>query len=63
MIVPLLEEVLVVEKRLMLREEVRVTKRRNETHRPQTVTLRKEDVKVEKLEPGAGGNGTGVARD
>jgi len=62
MIVPLLEEVLVVEKRLMLREEVRVTKRRNETHRPQTITLRKEDVKVERIEPGAGDNGTEVAR-
>ena len=63
MIVPLLEEVLVVEKRLMVREELRVTKRRTETHQPQTVTLRKEDVKVERLAPGAGGNGTGVAGD
>lgn len=63
MIVPLLEEVLVVEKRLMLREEVRVTKRRSETHQPQTVTLRKEDVKVERIEGAAGGNGTGLARD
>jgi uncharacterized protein (TIGR02271 family) len=61
MIVPLLEEVLVVEKRLMLREEVRISKRRNETHRAQTVTLRKEDVKVERLEGEGGGNGTGVA--
>ena len=63
MIVPLLEEVLVVEKRLMVREEVRVTKRRSETHRPQTVTLRKEEVKVERLEGGVAGNGTGVAGD
>jgi len=61
MIVPLLEEVLVVEKRLMLREEVRISKRRNETHRPQTVTLRKEDVKVERLEGDEGGNGMGIA--
>jgi uncharacterized protein (TIGR02271 family) len=63
MIVPLLEEVLVVEKRLMLREEIRVTRRRNETHRPQTVTLRKEEVKVERVEPDAGGNGTGMHRE
>jgi len=62
MIVPLLEEVLVVEKRLMLREEVRISKRRNETHRPQTVTLRKEDVNVERLEGDEGGNGMGIAR-
>ena len=63
MIVPLLEEVLVVEKRLMLREEVRVTTRRTETHQPQTVTLRKEDVKVERVGPASDGNGTALARD
>jgi uncharacterized protein (TIGR02271 family) len=61
MIVPLLEEVLVIEKRLMLREEVRVTKRRTETHQPQTVTLRKEDVKVERIPAAGDGNGTAVA--
>ena len=61
MIVPLLEEVLVVEKKLMVREEVRITRRRTETHKPQTVTLRKEDVKVERVEGRAGGNGTEVA--
>jgi uncharacterized protein (TIGR02271 family) len=62
MIVPLLEEVLVVEKRMMLREEVRVTRRRKETHQPQTVTLRKEEVKVERLGPDGRDNGTGVAK-
>jgi uncharacterized protein (TIGR02271 family) len=63
MIVPLLEEVLVVEKRLMLREEVRVTKRRTETHKPRTVSLRKEDVEIERLEAGVGTAGTDVAHD
>ena len=60
-IIPLLEEVLVVEKRLMLREEVRITKRRTETRRPQNVTLRKEDVKVERVQPDTGDDGTPVA--
>lgn len=49
MIVPILEEVLVIEKRLMLKEEVRITRRRAVTHTPQTVTLRREEVEVERL--------------
>jgi uncharacterized protein (TIGR02271 family) len=48
LVIPLLEEVLVVEKRLLLKEEVRVTKRRAETHRPQRVTLRREEAVVER---------------
>lgn len=51
MIIPVLEEVLVVEKRLMLKEEVRVTRRRKTTRQPQTVNLRSEEVNVERLEP------------
>ncbi len=51
MIIPVLEEVLVVEKRLMLKEELRVTRRRVEERRPQTVTLRSEEVSVERVEP------------
>ena len=61
MIIPLLEEVLVIEKRLMVREEVRISKRRTEERRPQTVTLRKEDVKVERISTDGGGDGTPVA--
>ena len=49
MIVPVLEEVLVVEKRLMVREELRLTTRRIETHEPRTVTLRKETAHVERV--------------
>jgi uncharacterized protein (TIGR02271 family) len=48
LIVPIYEEVLYVEKRLMLREEMRVTRVRHEEHAPQTVTLRKEEVSVER---------------
>ena len=63
MIVPVLEEVLVVEKRLMLREEVRITRRRSETHRPQTVTLRKEEIKIDRIPASAAADGTAVAPD
>lgn len=50
-IVPVLEEVLVVEKRLLLKEELHITKRRTERRQPQDVTLRSERVEVERLGP------------
>lgn len=50
MIIPVLEEVLVVEKRLMLREEVRITRRRSEVQETQEVMLRSETVSVERLQ-------------
>jgi len=55
---PVVEEVLVVERRLMLKEEVRVTKRVTETHEPQTVTLRSEEVKIERVPGESGPKGT-----
>jgi uncharacterized protein (TIGR02271 family) len=48
LIIPLLEEVLFVEKRLVLREEIRVKKLRKEIHAPQQVTLRQEQVEIER---------------
>jgi uncharacterized protein (TIGR02271 family) len=45
-IIPLLEEVLVVEKRLLLREEVHIKTVRRELHNPQEITLREERVEV-----------------
>jgi uncharacterized protein (TIGR02271 family) len=45
-IVPLLEEVLVVEKRLVLREEVHIRKVHKEVHAPQEVQLREERVEI-----------------
>lgn len=50
MIVPLFEEVLVVEKRLMLKEELHITKQLVEMHKPQQVTLRTEEVTVERAD-------------
>ena len=58
-IIPLYEEVLVVEKRLVLAEELRVSKRQTERREPQTVTLRREKATVERLKP-KGEQGEGV---
>jgi uncharacterized protein (TIGR02271 family) len=49
MIIPVLEEVLVVQKRLVLKEELHVTRRRSEVRSPQRVTLRSEQAVVERL--------------
>ncbi len=49
MIVPILEEVLVVEKRLRVKEEVYITQAQTEHHEPQTVTLRTETLVEERL--------------
>jgi uncharacterized protein (TIGR02271 family) len=48
-VVPLVEEVIVTEKRLMLREEVRIRRRKFETRKPQEVTLRREQVEFEEI--------------
>ena len=48
-IISVVEEVLVVEKRWMLREEIHIRKRRTETHQPQQITLRSEEVQIERV--------------
>jgi len=50
-IIPVLEEVLVVEKRLMLKEELHITQHQEEIHQPQRIVLRTEDITVERLAP------------
>jgi len=51
LVIPVIEEVVVTEKRLVLTEEIRVT-RVHGTHRaPQSVELRKEHIDIERLEP------------
>lgn len=47
-IMPVVEEVLVLEKRWMVTEEVRIHRRRTEVRRPEQVTLRREEVRVER---------------
>jgi len=49
MIVPVVEEVLVVEKRLMLKEELRITKRQVQDRHAERVVLRSEEVGVERV--------------
>lgn len=66
MIVPVLEEILVVEKRLVLKEEIRITRQRVEWREPQRVTLRSEEVLVERVDPSDArthqrGGGTDIA--
>lgn len=50
LIIPLIEEILVVEKRLVVREEVRVFKRRTTTNTPRNVVLRREVVDIDREE-------------
>jgi len=53
LIVSIVEEVLVTEKRLMLKEELHITRSQAITHHEQTFSLRSEHVVIERLEPGA----------
>jgi uncharacterized protein (TIGR02271 family) len=50
MIIPIFEEVVVVEKRLVLKEEIRVTRRKTDFRAPQRVRLRREHADVERIE-------------
>jgi uncharacterized protein (TIGR02271 family) len=49
-IVPVMQEVLVVQKQLRVVEELHILKTRTERHDPQTVKLRREEATVERLE-------------
>jgi uncharacterized protein (TIGR02271 family) len=50
LILPVLEEVLVVQKRLRLREEIHIRRRRQEVHAPQRVVLRREELEVQRFD-------------
>lgn len=49
MIIPVVQEQLVMQKRLVLVEELRVRKQIIETHQPQSVTLRREEIDVSRF--------------
>ena len=49
LVLPVFEEVLIVEKRLVLREEIRITRRTEEHVQHETVPLRRERVDVERV--------------
>lgn len=51
LIIPVIEEVLVIEKRLLLREEVRISRNRTKQNIPKKVILRREVVDIERSEP------------
>jgi uncharacterized protein (TIGR02271 family) len=48
LVIPVMEEVVVLQKKLMLREEIRVTKIREESQHQEVVTLQAEHVTVER---------------
>ena len=54
-IVPVLEEVLVVEKRYRIKEELHITRLRRSSRHQQTVPLRAEHLTVERFDDGDGG--------
>jgi uncharacterized protein (TIGR02271 family) len=61
-IIPVFEEVLVVEKRLMLKEELHVQRVTRESHRTVPVTLKRENVTVERSHPHPDSDDSGPAR-
>jgi uncharacterized protein (TIGR02271 family) len=60
LIIPVVEEVLVVEKRLRLKEELHVRKRQRQSQTPQRIRLRQEEAVIERLpsQPEAGSAGS-----
>jgi len=50
LVVPVLEEVLVVERRLRIKEELHITRVRHEEHYQETVPLKAEQVDVERFD-------------
>ena len=57
-IIPVLEERYVLEKRLVLVEELHIRRERHETHRPEVVKVLKEEVEVDRVP--AGGDAAGA---
>lgn len=53
LVVPVLEEVLVVQKQLVIKEEVRITRQQRPVDASQEVSLRSEQVRVERFDEGA----------
>lgn len=51
LVIPVMEEILVVERRLLLKEEIHIHKRRKEVHDPRRFVLRSEEVSIEQLSP------------
>lgn len=50
-IIPVMEEIVIVTKQLVLKEEIRITRHREQSHYREVVPLRAEEVEVKHLEP------------
>jgi len=53
-VVPVLEEELVITKRTVLKEEIRITKKRFQEHAVQDVELRRESADIHRIDPAGG---------
>lgn len=62
-IVPVLEEVLVVEKRYRIKEELHITRLRHASRHQQTVPLRDEHVSIERFDDGDGGQPSSTLKE
>jgi uncharacterized protein (TIGR02271 family) len=51
MVIPVMEEIVVVTKQLVLREEIRITRHREQSQQTEILSLRSEEVEVKRLEP------------
>jgi stress response protein YsnF len=60
LVVPILEEVLVVERRLRIKEELRITRTRREERHAETVMLKAEQVSVERFDDAGDGPSTSL---
>ena len=60
MVIPVVEEQIVIHKKLLLVEEIRVRREVVEHHQPQTVNVRKEEVEIKRVAKNrkTGGSGT-----
>ncbi|WP_083470347.1 YsnF/AvaK domain-containing protein [Rufibacter tibetensis] len=56
MIIPIVQEVMVVEKRLMVIEELHITKNKVQTNDVQQISLRKEEIRIERIPSDQTGN-------
>jgi stress response protein YsnF len=50
LIIPIMEEVLVVERRLRIKEEIHITRTQREEHHSETVLLKSEEVSIERFD-------------
>jgi uncharacterized protein (TIGR02271 family) len=49
LVIPVMEEVLFIEKRLVLKEELHVRRKQTQTRRPQRITLRAERAEIKRI--------------